>query len=216
MRPLPDDKPLNCPEPAVGSQRRSLVLGAAAAAVSAWLPTASRAQAAWPSKPVRVIVPFPPGGLTDAYARAYSDHLSRKFGQQFVIENKTSAGGTLGVNEVAKAAPDGHTLLVTTSGAVWTSRVLYSKLPFNADRDLVPIALFPSGALTLGVTDKLPVKSPKELLAYARANSSNMGSYAAGSWPHMQLRGGLMAAHDRRHLEPDREDADRLGALRQR
>ena len=101
MRPLPDDKPLNCPEPAVGSQRRSLVLGAAAAAVSAWLPTASRAQAAWPSKPVRVIVPFPPGGLTDAYARAYSDHLSRKFGPQFVIENKTGAGGTLGVNEVA-------------------------------------------------------------------------------------------------------------------
>ena len=173
------------PEPVLGPNRRSLVLGAAAAAASAALPGASRAQAAWPSKPVRVVVPFPPGGLTDAYARAYSDHLSRKFSQQFVVENKTGAGGTLGVNEVAKAAPDGHTLLVTTSGSVWTSRVLYSKLPFNADKDLVPIALFPSGALILGVPDKLPIKNPKELLAYARATSSNMGSYAAGSWPHM-------------------------------
>ncbi|MBC7727221.1 MAG: hypothetical protein H7242_06340, partial [Microbacteriaceae bacterium] len=88
MRPLPDGKSLISPEPAVRSQRRSVVLGAAAAAVSAWLPTASRAQAAWPSKPVRVIVPFPPGGLTDFHARAYSDHLSRKFGQQFAAARR--------------------------------------------------------------------------------------------------------------------------------
>lgn len=173
------------PAPTGTTSRRQLVLGAAAAAGAALLPVAGRAQAAWPSKPVRVIVPFPPGGLTDAYARAYSDHLARKFGQSFVVENKTGAGGTLGVGEVAKAAADGHTLLVSTSGAVWTSRVLYSKLPFVADRDLVPIALFPSGALILGVPDKLPVKSPKELLAWARSNTANMGSYAAGSWPHM-------------------------------
>ena len=101
MRPLPDDNTLFCPVPAVSANRRRLVLGAAATAASACLPSASRAQATWPSKPVRVIVPFPPGGLTDAYARAYSDHLARKFGQQFVVENKTGAGGTLGVNEVA-------------------------------------------------------------------------------------------------------------------
>ena len=165
--------------------RRQLVLGTAAAVAGGFVSGAASAQAAWPSRPVRVIVPFPPGGLTDAYARAYSDHLSRKFGQAFVVENKTGAGGTLGVDTVAKAPADGHTLLVTTSGAVWTSRVLYRKLPFNADQDLVPIALFPSGALILGVPDKLPVKTPKELLAYARTNASNMGTYAAGSWPHM-------------------------------
>ena len=180
-QPIPDQQAGQQPDPS----RRSLLLGAAGAAAGALLPTTSQAQAAWPSRPVRVIVPFPPGGLTDAYARQYSDFLSRKFGQPFVVENKTGAGGTLGVGEVAKAAPDGHTLLVTTSGAVWTSRVLYAKLPFNADRDLVPIALFPSGALILGVPDKLPVKTPKELVAYARSNSSNMGTYAAGSWPHM-------------------------------
>ena len=161
--------------------RRSLLLATAAAV----LPAAASAQAAWPSRPVRVIVPFPPSGLTDGYARAYSDHLSRKFGQSFVVENKTGAGGTLGVAEVAKAAPDGHTLLVTTSSAVWGSRVLYKKLPFNADRDLVPIALFPSGALIMGVPDKLPVRNPKELLDYARSHPSNMGTYGAASWPHL-------------------------------
>ena len=163
------------------ASRRGLLLAAAASV----LPAATQAQAAWPSRPVRVIVPFPPGGLTDGYARAYSDHLSRKFGQTFVVENKTGAGGTLGVAEVAKAAADGYTLLVTTSSAVWGSRVLYKKLPFNADRDLVPIAMFPSGALILGVPDKLPVKNPKELLDYARANPSNMGTYGAASWPHL-------------------------------
>ena len=171
-------------DPADGGRRR-LLLGAAAASAAAWLPAGAQAQATWPSRPVRVIVPFPPGGLTDGYARAYSDHLAKKFGQPFVVENKTGAGGTLGVGEVAKAAPDGHTLLVSTSGSVWGSRVLYKKLPFNADRDLVPIALFPSGALILGVPDKLPVKNPKELLDYARANPSNMGTYGAASWPHL-------------------------------
>ena len=171
-------------EPADGARRR-LVLGAATAAAASTLPAIGRAQAAWPNKPVRVIVPFPPGGLTDGYARAYSDHLSRKYGQQFVVENKSGAAGTLGAGEVAKAAPDGYTLLVTTSGPVWAARVLYSKLPYNPDKDFVPIALFPSGALILGVPDKLPVKNAKELLAYAKANSCNMGSYAAASWPHM-------------------------------
>ena len=162
-------------------RRRQLLLATAAAL----LPAAGQAQAAWPSRPVRVVVPFPPGGLTDGLARAYSEHLSRKYGQPFVVENRTGAGGTLGVGEVAKAAPDGHTLLVTTSSAVWGSRVLYKKLPFNADRDLVPIAMFPSGALILGVPDKLPVKTPKELLDHVRANPSSMGTYGAASWPHL-------------------------------
>ena len=170
------------PDPSL-TDRRRLLLGAASAA--ALLPVSGRAQAAWPNRPVRVIVPFPPGGLTDGYARAYSDHLSRKFGQSFVVENKTGAGGTLGVGEVAKAAPDGYTLLVSTSGPMWGARVLYKKLPYNADKDLVPIALFPSGALILGVPDKLPAKNAKELLAYAKTNPTAMGSYGAASWPHL-------------------------------
>lgn len=168
-----------------GPSRRQLVLGAAAAAASAVLPTAAQAQAAWPSRPVRVIVPFPPGGLTDAYARMYCEHLSRKFGQAFNIENKTGAGGTLGAGEVAKAAPDGYTLLITTSGPTWQAKVLYKKLPYTPVKDFDPIALFPSGALLVGVTASVPAKNLRELITYARGNPAAWGTYGAGSWAHM-------------------------------
>ncbi len=164
--------------------RRQLVLGAAATLAGS-LAGAALAQSTWPNRPVRLVVPFPPGGLTDAYARQYGEFLSRKFGQPFVVDNKTGAGGTLGIGEVAKAAPDGYTFVLSTSGSFWQSRVLYRKLPFDADKDLTPIALFPSGALLLAVPASLPVKNVRELLDYSRKNTVNMGSYAAGAWPHM-------------------------------
>lgn len=163
-------------------QRRRLLLAGGAAAL---LPMPGRAQAAWPSKPIRIIVPFPPGGLTDALARNYGDAINRKFGQPVIVENKPGAGGSLGIDTVAKAAPDGHTLLVTTSGSVWQSRVLYRKLPFNADKDLVPIALFPSGALAFGVHEKLALKAPRDYVDLARRTPTNMGTYAPASWPHL-------------------------------
>lgn len=168
------------------STRRRLLLGAAAATGAALLPAgAAMAQAAWPSRAVRVVVPFPPGGLTDAYARIYCEHLSRKFGQQFVVENKTGAGGTLGAGEVAKAAPDGYTLLVSTSGPLWQAKALYKKLPYTPVKDFEPIALFPSGALLVGVNEKLPVKTAREFVAHARSNPVAWGTYGAGSWAHM-------------------------------
>ena len=171
--------------PSAGSSRRSLVLGSAAAAALAALPTLGFAQAAWPSKPVRVIVPFPPGGLTDAYARSYCDFMSRKFGQPFNIENKTGAGGTLGAGELAKSAPDGHTLLISTSTALWQAKVLFKKLPYTPVKDFDPIALFPSGALLLAVNAKVPAKNLRELVAFARGNPVAWGTYGAGSWAHM-------------------------------
>ena len=171
--------------PSAGSSRRSLVLGSAAAATLATLPTLGFAQAAWPSKPVRVIVPFPPGGLTDAYARSYCDFMSRKFGQPFNIENKTGAGGTLGAGELAKSAPDGHTLLISTSTALWQAKVLFKKLPYTPVKDFDPIALFPSGALLLAVNAKVPAKNLRELVAFARGNPVAWGTYGAGSWAHM-------------------------------
>jgi tripartite-type tricarboxylate transporter receptor subunit TctC len=191
----------------VDLSRRRLLAGAAAAAASAAVlaPTVSRAQsAAWPNRPVRVVVPFPPGGLTDAYARIYSDHLARKFGQSFVIENKTGAGGTLGAGEVAKAAPDGYTLLVSTSGPLWQAKVLYKKLSYTPIKDFEPIALFPSGALIIGVPEKVPAKNMRELMAYARANPVAWGTYGAGSWAHMlgdvlskQEKANMVIAHYR-------------------
>lgn len=167
------------------ADRRRLLLGGAAAAAAVLLPATGQAQAAWPSRPVRVVVPFPPGGLTDAYARAYGEALSRKFGQQFVVENKTGAGGTLGAGEVAKAAPDGYTLLITTSTPTWQAKVLYKRLPYTPVKDFEPISLFPSGALLLAVNANLPVKNLKELIAYGKSNPVAWGTYGPGSWAHM-------------------------------
>jgi tripartite-type tricarboxylate transporter receptor subunit TctC len=146
---------------------------------------AKRAAGDWPSKPIRIVVAFPPGGLTDAYARLYAEHLTAKFGVPAVVENKPGAGAVIGIDAVAKSAPDGYTLLMTTSGTVWQNRVLFSKLPYSLDKDIVPVAVFPSGPLVVGVPEKLGINNFRELVAYAKKNDINMGSYAPGSYPHM-------------------------------
>lgn len=166
-----------------GPSRRQLLLAAAAGTVLGH--GSAAAQAAWPNRPVRVVVPFPPGGLTDAYARMYCEQLARKFGQPFNIENKTGAGGTLGAGDVAKAAPDGHTLLVTTSTPTWQAKVLYKKLPYTPVKDFDPIALFPSGALLVAVNASVPAKNLREFIAHAKTGKSSWGTYGAGSWAHM-------------------------------
>ena len=155
-----------------------LVLGSSAVTVGAQTGT-------WPDKPIRIVVAFPPGGLTDAYARMYAEQLTAKLGVPAVVENKPGAGAIIGIDTVAKSAPDGYTLLMTTSGTVWQNRVLYSKLPYNLDKDLVPIAVFPSGPLVAGVPEKLPVTNMKEFIQYAKQNPTTMGTYAPGSYPHM-------------------------------
>ncbi len=172
--------------------RRQLVamLAAAAAWPSARAQTseikpATRAAGDWPSKPIRIVVAFPPGGLTDAYARLYAEHLTAKFGVTAVVDNRPGAGAIIGIDAVAKSPPDGYTLLMTTSGTVWQNRVLYTKLPYNLDKDLVPVALFPSGPLVVGVPEKLGINTYRELVAYAKTNDINMGSYAPGSYPQM-------------------------------
>lgn len=176
------------------SRRRLLSLAGVAAAAVALQPAraqtseikpAQRRAGEWPSKPIRIVVAFPPGGLTDAYARMYADQLTAKFGVTAVVENKPGAGAIIGIDTVAKSPPDGYTLLMTTSGTVWQNRVLYTKLPYNLDKDLVPIAVFPSGPLVVGVPEKLGINNYRELMAYAKANNTNMGSYAPGSYPQM-------------------------------
>lgn len=144
-----------------------------------------RAQAAYPSKTVKIVVAFPPGGLTDAYARMFAEQLSTQLGGTSVVENKPGAGAILAIDAVAKSPADGHTLLMTTSGTVWQNRVLYSKLPYNLDKDVVPVVFFPSGPLVIGVSEKVPATNLKEFIAYARQNPCSMGTYAPGSVPHM-------------------------------
>ena len=175
--------------------RRQLLSWAGAAAASAALPTAhaqtseikpaAPSAGGWPNKPIRIVVAFPPGGLTDAYARLYAEHLTAKFGVTALVDNKPGAGGIIAIDAVAKSPADGYTLLMTTSGTVWQNRVLYSKLPYNLDRDIVPVTLFPSGPLVVGVPEKLGINNYRELIAYAKANNTNMGSYAPGAYPQM-------------------------------
>ena len=169
--------------------------GAAAGIAAASLPGLTLAQASasgsaagaarWPSKPVRIVVAFPPGGLTDAYARMYAEQITAQLGVPAVVENKPGAGAIIGIDAVAKSPADGYTLLMTTSGTVWQNRVLSNKLPYNLDRDLVPIANFPSGPFVVGVHEKVPARNFREFLDYARANPTSMGTYAPGSYPHM-------------------------------
>jgi tripartite-type tricarboxylate transporter receptor subunit TctC len=117
--------------------RRQLTLGAAA--VSLFLAGAAvHAQSAWPQKPVKIIVPFAPGGTTDILARAVAPELSKAFGQQFVVENRTGAGGNVGAEVVAKSAPDGYTILMGTVGTHGINRALYPKLPYDPFKDFTP------------------------------------------------------------------------------
>jgi tripartite-type tricarboxylate transporter receptor subunit TctC len=173
----------NAPSTAV--TRRRIVVGSAALGAIAFAPHVMAQANKWPAKPIRIVVAFPPGGLTDAYARMYAEQLTAKLGVSVVVDNKPGAGAIIGIDAVAKSPADGYTLLMTTSGTVWQNRVLYSKLPYNLDKDLTPIALFPSGPLVVAVSDKVPARTMREFVEFAKSNTTSMGTYAPGSYPHM-------------------------------
>jgi tripartite-type tricarboxylate transporter receptor subunit TctC len=165
--------------------RRQFVAGSSALAGMLVLPLARAQGAKFPSKQIRIVVPFAPGGLTDAYARLYGEQLTQQLGATVLVENKTGAGAVIGIDAVAKAAPDGYTLLVTTTGTVMQNRVLYTKLPYNLDKDLTPIAVFPSGPLVVAVAPNVPARNMKEFVDWAKGKDLSMGSYAPGSYPQM-------------------------------
>src|SRR6185436_2964339 len=160
--------------------RRRLLVAAAASLV---VPH-SRAQS-WPSRPMRIVCPLPPGGLTDLYSRAIAEHLQQSLGQPVVVENRPGAGGQIGCDVVAKAAPDGYTFLVVIQTSIVQAQVLYKKLPYNPDTDFSWISALGAGHLPFGVPAALPVKSFRDFVEYARVNRTSMGTYAPGSFPHM-------------------------------
>ncbi len=165
--------------------RRQFVAGSTGMAAAFLMPLAQAQPAKFPSRQIRIVVPFAPGGLTDAYARLYGEQLTQQLGATVLVENKTGAGAVIGIDAVAKAPPDGYTLLVTTTGTVMQNRVLYTKLPYNLDKDLVPITVFPSGPLVVAVAPNVPARNVKEFLAWAKGREASMGSYAPGSYPQM-------------------------------
>jgi len=140
----------------------------------------------YPSRPVRIIVPFGAGGPTDVYTRAIAEELRKSLHQTFVMENKPGAGTTIGTDYVAKAAPDGYTLLMV-SGTQTVNETLYTKKPYHLMHDLVPVAPLIDSDLVLVVTPSVPAKNLSELLALARAKPGtlNFGSSGPGSNYHM-------------------------------
>lgn len=167
--------------------RRRIVLVAAASA--AFFPGLASAQAgAWPDKPVRVVVPWAPGGITDILARIVAQKLQEKFGQPFVVDNKGGGGGNIGAEMVAKAPADGYTLLLTNPGAFSTNQYLYNDMRYKPS-DFAPIIVLAKFPNALIVTKSLPVKTAMELVEYAKKNpmALNGGSSGAGSFGHLSL-----------------------------
>ena len=150
------------------------------------------AQDAYPGKPIRFVVPYPPGGPTDLMARLLQVELQTRLGVPIVIENKGGAGGNLGSADVAKQAPaDGHTLLLAASGPMAVNATLYRSMPFNPLTDLAPVIQISSFPLVLEVTPKLGIKSVKELVAAAKAPRSVLSFASAGNGTPQHLAGEL-------------------------
>ena len=172
-------------------RRRSLVVLGLSAAATPW----ARGQGAWPTKPVRIVVPFAAGGTTDILARALAPELARAFGQAFIIENKAGAGGNLGADIVAKSPPDGYTLLMGTVGTQAINPSLYPKMPYDAVKDFVPITLVagvpnvmvmnPAKAAANGITDV------RSFIAYARKNPGKLNMASSGNGTSIHLSGEL-------------------------
>ncbi len=171
----------------LSTQRRRLMTALPAAAAASLLPIrGARAQAAsYPNKPLRIIVAFAPGGLTDAYARLYAEQFTARFGQPAVVENRPGAGGNIAIDAMVKSPADGYTVLFSTTGAVWQNRVLYRKLPFDLAKDITPVCIYPSGGLVVAVGEKVPANNFFEFVEWAKKNPVVMGSYSPASFPHM-------------------------------
>jgi len=137
------------------------------------------AQGAWPSRPVKVIIPFPPGGTLDTVGRQLALKLGEQMGQAFVVENKPGGNGTIGANEVAKAPADGYTLLFNASTFV-TAPMTMKSVPYGVVKDFTPVALVAKAPLSVAVNKNLPVTDIKSLIAHAKANPGKM-TFAVGS-----------------------------------
>jgi tripartite-type tricarboxylate transporter receptor subunit TctC len=164
---------------------RSLLV-ASIAALALWQ-GATVAQSPYPDRPIRIIVPFPPGGPADALARIVGDKLSQTLGKPFVVENKAGAGGNIGMEQGARAAADGYTLTLAPVGNLTVAPALYAKLPYDPAKDFAPITVLASVPNVLIVHPSVPAKSISELVALAKAKPGalNYASPGNGSIPHL-------------------------------
>ena len=191
--------------------RRTLLLASAGTAL---LP-AARAQAAWPNKPVRVVVPFAPAGTTDILARALVPELGRAFGQTFIIDNKPGAGGNLGSDAIAKSAPDGYNLLMGTVGTHAINAALYPKMSFDPVKDFTPIVLV-AGVPNVLVMNPAKMESAgihnvADLIRYAKANPGKQNMASSGNGTSIHLSGELFKTMTGTYMVHFRSEERRVG-----
>ena len=172
------------------------------AAAAMAVPGASTFAQAWPTKPVKIIVNFPPGGAADQIARAVGQPLQEALGQPVIIENRSGSGGNLGGDAVAKAAPDGYTVLMSSGGMVSVNPFIYPKMSFDPAKDLVPVAAAARVLVFLVTKPEFPAKDAKDFLAYLRSHpgKTSFGSPGNGSSPHlatemMKSQAGVFSTH---------------------
>ncbi|MEJ1126318.1 tripartite tricarboxylate transporter substrate binding protein [Variovorax sp. CCNWLW225] len=165
-------------------KRRDLMLGALGGGVLA-ASGAAHAADNWPSKPIRIVVPYPPGGSSDIIARSISQPLSEALGQPVIVENKPGANGNLGADYVAKSKPDGYTLLLCDVGALAISPSVYTKLPFDPSKDLRGVTMLAYSPHLLVVHPSVQANSLKELIALSKKSDINFAVTATGSAPHL-------------------------------
>ena len=161
------------------------------AGLAAGLPLTSFAQAAYPHKPIKIVVPFPPGGSTDLLARRLGEKLSTSMGQPVVVENKPGAGGTTGADFVAKSPADGYTLLIGVTGSNAIAASLFPKIPYDTLKDFTPVSQVVSAPLVLAVNSSSPIKTVKDYVAAARIKSIGYGT--PGNGTSMHLTGEMFA-----------------------
>src|SRR5207342_3458458 len=171
--------------------RRSVL--ASVAAIGAFAATGARAQANWPDHPVRIIVPYPAGGSTDVLSRILAERMKEMFGQPFVIENRPGAGGNIGIAAVTGSPPDGYTIGAATIGHFAINQYLYSKMPYDAERDMVPASLtWELPNVFVVASDHCPAKTVSEFISWAKQKGRvSYGSPGVGTSPHLS---GVMFA----------------------
>ncbi len=189
--------------------RRALLAGMALLPGSGAL-----AQEAWPRWPLRLVVPYSPGGATDTVARLLAERLARALGQPVVVENRPGLAGTVGVDTVAKAAPDGHTLVVATTNQA-INETLQPRRPFRLLEDLAPVAMIDSFPFALAAANALPVTSVAELVAYAKAHPGELNYASSGPGSALHLTMERLRAEARIELQhvPFRNYAEARTAL---
>ncbi len=153
------------------------------------------AQSAWPAKPVRIVVPFAPGGTTDILARAMATELTKSFGQSFIVENRAGAGGNVGADAVAKSAPDGYTILMGTVGTHGINKALYAAMPFDPVKDFAPITLV-AGVPNIMVVNaekaaRLKINTVQDFIKYSKANPGKLNMASSGNGTSIHLAGEL-------------------------